>query len=138
MKKYVLLLVIAISIMGCSLGDDDKQKFHLELLPVESATFPAQFVKDEIYEIPIQYHRPTTCHVFEGFYYERNANVRTIAIQTSVLERNDCTPATVNPITEKLKFIPTTESSYIFKLWKGKDANGADIFDEIEVPVVVP
>ncbi len=136
MKKLLLLFAVVLVFVGCDLDDDNYQRSHMELLPIESATFPAEFREGQVYEIPIQYSRPSTCHVFEGFYYEKNENIRTIAIQTTVLEQDNCTTPTTNPITEVLKFVATTEDSYIFKLWKGKNDNGEDIFEEIEVPVV--
>lgn len=136
MKQFLLLLGFAIIFAGCSMGEDDKPKFHLELLPIDSAVLPLEFKKDSIYELPFNYIRPSTCHIYEGFYYERNLNIRTIAIQTSVIEQDNCTTATVNPITQILQFKPTTETSYIFKLWKGKDANGLDIYEEITIPVI--
>ena len=135
MKNFALLIIVALSVIGCS-KDDEKDKFHLELLPIDSAVLPDKFKKDSVYELPFDYIRPSTCHIFEGFYYKKESNVRTIAIQTTVLEQNNCTVATVNPITEILKFKPTTETSYVFKLWKGTDGNGADVFEEITIPVV--
>ena len=135
MKNLVILIIVLFIVIGCS-KDDQGDKFHLELLPIDSAVLPAEFKKDSLYELPFNYIRPSTCHVFEGFYYKKNSNTRTIAIQTTVLEQSNCTTATVNPITEILKFKPTTEPTYIFKLWKGTDANGVDVFEEIEIPVV--
>jgi hypothetical protein len=135
MKKLLLLFAVVLVFVGCDL-EDDNPRFHVELLPVESATFPAEFHEGQVYEIPIKYIRPSTCHVFEGFFYGKDENIRTIAIQTTVLEQDNCTTPSTNPMTEVLKFIATTESSYIFKLWKGKNASGEDIFEEIEVPVV--
>lgn len=135
MKKLVLLIIVIFSIISCN-TDVPENKFHLELLPIDSTILPVEFKKDSVYELPFDYIRPSTCHIFEGFYYKKESNVRTIAIQTTVLEQNNCTVATVNPITEILKFKPTTETSYVFKLWKGTDGNGADVFEEITIPVV--
>jgi hypothetical protein len=135
MKRYILLLIATLIFVSCS-KEEDNPKFYLEVLPVETITLPSKFKKDSTYSIPITYIRPTTCHVFDGFYYDRYLNVRTIAIQTSVLEQSNCMPAVVNPIQEFLKFKPTTENSYVFKLWKGKDKAGANIYEEIEVPVM--
>ncbi|TGD57587.1 hypothetical protein [Flavobacterium humi] len=135
MKKFWLLIVVVFTFVGCDLHDDYID-YHLELLPVESADLPMEFKRDSIYELPFHYIRPSTCHVFEGFYYQRNSNTRTIAIQTSVLERNDCTTPIANPVEAILKFKPTTEDSYIFKMWKGEDDNGEDVFEEVEIPVV--
>ena len=135
MKKIILLVIVVFSFISCS-TEVEGDKFHLELLPIDSVVLPVEFKKDSLYELPFNYIRPSTCHIFEGFYYKKESNVRTIAIQTSVLEQNNCTVATVNPLTQVLQFKATTETSYVFKLWKGTDANGADIFEEITIPVV--
>lgn len=137
MKKVLLLLATVVSLASCSLGSDDGIKFHTELLPIENAILPSEFERDSIYELPFTYFRPSTCHVFEGFYYAKDANVRTIAIHTSVLEQGGCTTPTVNPITEILQFTPSESyNSYIFRLWKGKNESGVDVYDEVEIPVV--
>jgi hypothetical protein len=136
MKKYLVLLLLSLTFVSCDFGEDDSPKFHLELLPIESATLPVEFKRDSVYELPISFIRPTGCHVFDGFYYEKDMNKRTIAIQTSVIEQSSCGDAPVNPLTKMLNFKPTIENSYIFRLWKGKDTNGVDVFEEIEIPVV--
>lgn len=134
MKKIVLLMTL-VGLWSCS-HDDEFDNYHPEYLPIESATFPTELKKDSVYEIPLQYIRPSTCHVYEGLYYSKNSNTRTIAVATTVLEQSNCVTAPVNPLTVILNFKPTTETSYIFKLWKGEDANGQDIFEETEIPVV--
>jgi hypothetical protein len=121
---------------GCSSGVDDNPKFHLEILPVEGIILPVEFKKDIVYMLPVSFIRPSTCHAFDGFYYESNLNIRTIAIQTRVLEQDNCKVASSIPVTQILEFKPTTETSYIFKLWKGKDASGVDIYEEITIPVI--
>ncbi|MEO8517308.1 MAG: hypothetical protein ABI426_11205 [Flavobacterium sp.] len=136
MKKILLLLGVALAFAGCELNADDGTKFHVELLPVDSADLPAEFKRDSLYELHIQYIRPTTCHIFNGFYYNQNLNVRTLAIETMVVEQNNCTETNHVPITEILNFKPTNQTSYIFKLWKGKDENGVDVYQEVEIPVV--
>ena len=136
MKKIVLIFAGIFLLVRCSPGDENNPKFHLELLPVHSSTFPTQFTKDVEYEIPIQFVRPSNCHVFEGFYYDKSLNTRTVAIQSSVLEQGNCIVTPQPPSTQILRFKPTTETSYIFKLWKGVDASGADIYEEITIPVI--
>lgn len=133
MKKLFTLLIIA-TLVSCSL--DDGTNFHYELLPVHSVTLPTEFKRDSLYEIPFKYNRPSTCYGFDNFYYYREANIRTIAINAVVVEQTNCETPTTNPVTVKLNFIPTTEDSYIFKIWKGKDANGQNIFEQKEIPVI--
>ena len=136
MKKIVLIFVALLLFIGCSSNDEKNIKFHIELLPIDGTTFPGEFIKDVEYEIPIQFVRPSNCHLFEGFYYDKNLNIRTVAIQSSVLEQDHCIVSPQATSTQILRFKPTTESSYIFKLWKGVDAAGANIYEEITIPVI--
>ncbi|WP_310556071.1 hypothetical protein [Flavobacterium sp.] len=136
MKKFLLLLATLTLIFSCSPNVEENQKFHLELLPVHTITLPAEFVRNQEYDLSIQFIRPSTCHIFEGFYYEKNLNVRTIAIQTSVIENSSCLAAAAIPVTQILKFKPTELDSYIFKIWKGKSPTDQDIYEEFVIPVV--
>lgn len=135
MKKFLLLFAVAVTFIGCSLGEDDNPKFHLELLPVDSATFPVEFTLNQTYDIPIYFVRPSTCHAFEGFYYQKDGNTRTIAVQTNVIEQNNCVSAPPDPVMQLLKIKITSSETYIFKLWKGKSTSGEDVFEEVQVPV---
>ncbi len=136
MKKILLFVLLVVAFSSCDLGGDDNPKFHLELLPVESAVLPSEFKKDSVYEIPVNFVRPTNCYIYDGIYYEIDGNKRSIAVQTSVIEQNDCGADPVNPTTKILKFKPTIEDSYVFRLWKGKGTNGLDIFEDVEIPVI--
>lgn len=136
MKRIFLLLIIGIALVSCSLETEDGTNFHTELLPIESAILPNEFKRDKVYDLPFTYVKPSTCHIFQGFYYEKVGNIRTIAINTNVVEQAGCTVPTVNPNTEILKFKPSNYESYVFKLWKGTNDSGEDIFEIIEIPVV--
>ena len=134
MKKAILLLLTGCLAWNCDL--DEGVKFTQEILPIESAILPATFKKDSLYKIPFKYIRPSTCHAFEGFYYQKEDNIRTIAIATTVYKQNNCTTAPINPLQVELQFRPSINGSYIFKLWKGKNAQGQNIFEEVEIPVI--
>lgn len=141
MKKLIPILFLAIiaitTFSSCELNDDNKINYHFELIPTESAVFPESFVVGRTYTIKVYYKRPTSCHFFDGFYYEKNLNVRTIAIQTSVIHDNSCTTLNEEPVEATFDFMPTNEGSYIFKFYKGKDQYGQNLFIEYEVPVVL-
>ncbi len=134
MKKTLFFLMLTLVIIGCS--KEDETQVHYEYVPVNSVQLPTEFKRDSVYDLPFTYVRPSTCHFFDGFYYDKSSNIRTIAFVNGVLEQDNCTTAPVNPLTEFLRFKPTTEDSYIFKLWKGEDSNGNDIYEEHEIPVV--
>lgn len=135
MKKIVLFLILITSVLSCSI-DNDNISYTYSVLPVESYVVPASFTLGESYVIKLKYQKPTSCHIYQGIYYDKNLNTRTIAIQTAVQNNQACTTE-VPPISEvSFNFVATNTGSYIFKFYKGKDANGVDLFEEVEIPVV--
>lgn len=135
MKKIVLFIVLITSFFSCSINDDDTT-YTYSVLPVESYIVPTSFTLGETYEIKLKYQKPTSCHIFQGIYYDKNLNTRTIAIQTAVKNNQICTQE-IPPLSEtSFNFIVLNNGSYIFKFYKGKDTNGEDIFENVEIPVV--
>lgn len=135
MKKIVLFLIVITSFLSCSL-EDDSPTYTYSVLPVDSYVVPASFTLGQTYEIKLKYQKPTACHIYQGIYYEKNLNTRTIAIQTAVQNNQVCTQE-VPPISEvSFNFTVSNTGSYIFKFYKGKDTAGKDIFEDVEIPVV--
>ena len=136
MKKLKLIssLFFIMLLMSCN-PESDEIKYNLEFLAIESVDLPDTLVLGQTHEIRVTYKKPTSCHVFNAFYYEKNLNIRTIAVNSIVTQRDDCV-ALDNEIEEaSINFYVTNNGSYIFKFWQGKDENGEDLFLEIEVPV---
>lgn len=79
MKKIVLLLVVITSLLSCSLNDDSPT-YTYEVLPIDSYVVPASFTLGQTYEIKLKYQKPTSCHIYQGIYYDKNLNTRTIAV----------------------------------------------------------
>ena len=135
MKKIVLFLIVITSFLSCSL-DDDGPTYTYEVLPVDSYVVPASFTLGQTYSIKLKYQKPSACHIYQGIYYEKNLNTRTIAIQTAVQNNQVCTQQ-IPPLSEvSFNFMVNNTGSYIFKFYKGKDAKGENIFEEVEIPVV--
>lgn len=135
MKKIVLFLIVITSFLSCSL-DDDGPTYTYSVLPVDSYVVPASFTLGQTYAIKLKYQKPSACHIYQGIYYEKNLNTRTIAIQTAVQNDQACTTE-IPPISEvSFNFTVTNTGSYIFKFYKGKDTAGEDIFEDVEIPVV--
>lgn len=136
MKKLKLIssLFFIMLLMSCN-PESDEIKYNLEFLAIESVDLPDTLVLGQTHEIKVTYKKPTSCHVFNAFYYEKNLNIRTIAVNSIVTQRDDCVTLD-NEIEEaSINFYVTNNGSYIFKFWQGKDENGEDLFLEIEVPV---
>ena len=136
MKKIIFLLLIAISLTSCSLEDDPSNDFYYDILPVESVDIPEEFELGQTYEITVTYLRPTTCHVFNNFYYESELNQRTVAVVTSVYTNNDCLPLIDEEVEATFNFMVNNNGTYVFKFWQGEDENGNDLYYIVEVPVV--
>ncbi|RDI56530.1 membrane lipoprotein lipid attachment site-containing protein [Flavobacterium glaciei] len=135
MKKIVLFILFITTLTGCSVDNDNQDSYSFEVLPVDSYTLPEKFILGNTYEIKLKYQRPTECHLFQGIYYDKNLNVRTIAIQTAVNTNQVCTQQIPALSEVSFKFYVTNTGSYIFKFYKGKDAADKDLFEEVEVPV---
>lgn len=135
MKKILFLLSLIGLLQSCSLDKEDAVKFRYELVPVESVDVPASFVYGESYTITVRYARPTSCYAFDGFYYEKSENIRTIAVQNVVYQQDNCQTLNASIIEKTLLFNVLSNETYKFKFWKGKDANGQDLFLEYDIPV---
>lgn len=135
MKKFVLFILFITTLTGCSIDNDNQDSYSFEVLPVDSYTLPEKFILGNTYEIKLKYRRPSECHLFQGIYYDKNLNVRTIGIQTAVNTNQVCTQQIPALSEISFNFYVTHNGSYIFKFYKGKDASGKNLFEEVEVLV---
>jgi hypothetical protein len=133
--KKLLTCLFATLIFSCSV-DDDTPRTHIEILPVESAILPDEFVQGEVYEITLTYLRPSSCHAFRDIFYEKNLNERTVAIVTTVFDSNNNCEEISTELEKSFNFKPTSTGSYIFKFWQGTDDNGDEQYMTVEVPVI--
>ncbi|MFY7987953.1 MAG: hypothetical protein ACOVNP_03655 [Flavobacterium sp.] len=132
MKKLILLVSILFLFNSCQL---DENNFSVEILPVHNVEIPSEFVLGEVYQITMEYYRPSNCHSPYGVYYEKDLNVRTCAVQNLVEERGNCAPVQNILVRETFNFHVTNTGNYIFKFWTGTDDNGDDTFITYDIPV---
>jgi len=139
MIKKILVCFIAVLFFSCSI-DDTAPSSYQELLAVESVEMPEVFERGMSYQISLTYLRPTNCHAYNGIYYLKYNNERTVAIISTVFEGNgNCETYEANlvPLEDaSFNFLPTEIGSYIFKFWKGLDADGQDEYLIMEIPVI--
>jgi len=140
MKKLFSVLILTVvslfTFSSCDL-EDDSPNFHFELIAVDSVAVPESFVMGKTYEIKAYYKRPTTCHFTEGFYYEKDLNTRTFALQSKVLDQGDCEPINDGVLLEtKFNFSVINNGTYKFKFYNGEDEDGNNTFLEYDIPVV--
>lgn len=139
MKKFVTLLILTVvatfAFASCDVNDDSTN-YTFEFAKIDSVSIPTSFVYGETKEIKVYYNRPTTCHYYDGFYYERDLNTRTVALQMVVLTDQTCEPLENEVLEASFNFYVSGEGPYLFKFFKGTDATGQNTFLEYEIPVV--
>lgn len=136
MKKIALLVLFMTTLVSCSLDNDNRDTYTYSVLPVESYTLPESFKLGETYKIGLKYQKPTACHIFQGIYYAKDLNTRTIGVQTAVKDNQVCSTDVPALSETSFNFTVTATGSYIFKFYKGKDADNKDIFEDVEIQVV--
>ena len=130
--KKVLLLFFTLTLLGCSL--DDEQNFALEIMSIESIDIPSEFTFGETYEISMTYLRPNSCYQFNDFIFESNGDTRTIAIVDTVYLNQNCTQE-IEEATVSFNFSVTSLETYIFQFYQGEDDQGEDQYIITEVTV---
>jgi hypothetical protein len=132
MKKLILLVSLLFLFNSCQL---DENNFSVEILPVHTVEMPTEFTLGEVYEITMEYYRPSNCHSPNGVYYEKDLNIRTCAVRNLVEERGNCAPVENILVQEKFNFHVTNTGNYVFKFWTGTDSEGNDTFIIHDIPV---
>jgi hypothetical protein len=133
MKKIFFVFFILLLTVSCS--DDDNTNYHYELLPVEDAIVPDEFIHGQVYFITVKYIRPDDCYVYNDVLYEYDYDARNIAVISTVIENENCEVLdSEEELTIRVQALQT--SPYIFRFWQGDDENGDPIYLEIIVPVV--
>ena len=133
MKNILGFIMLLIFFNSCSPEED--ASFHYEILPVINYEVPESFVLNEPQPIKVFYLKPSSCHGFQGFYFESDGNQRTVAVQTVVSHSQQCTPYDNNVQEVSFTFTPKSLQTYLFKFFKGYDEDGNATYDIIEIPV---
>lgn len=136
MRKIIGIILITLFCYSCNL-DDGSEQLIFQVLPFETIELPQSFTLNETYTIPFTFYRPTDCHAYNGIISNPNENERTLAISTYLIN-GSCTDYVVpEGLAENtFDFVVNYNYTYIFKVWKGKDEQGNDVYETIEVPVI--
>lgn len=128
MKRAISLLLVSLTFISCDLNDEES--YSQEILPVAKVEMQTAFAKDSTTTIIVKYLRPSNCHFYDDFFYERQGFTRIIAIYSSKLQKDNCQTIENDTIAVPMKFRPTEIGTYLFKFWKGTNASGEDTFYE--------
>lgn len=135
-KRFLIATMVVFASLSCSIDDSGKSDARIETLAVKSAIVPAIFELGSTYIITVTYDLPTSCHLFFDIYYQYDGTSRIVAVNALVNTSPTATCAAV--VTEgehSFKVVASQTEDYTFRFWKGKDADGQDIFEDIVVPV---
>lgn len=134
-KLFLIVTFLAFALSSCSINNDQENVTY-EILPVAEVELPEVFKVNVDNEIKVYYTRPSDCHMFKSFYYEKKGNIRTVAVETAVFNDNDCVPLTENNLVSQiLKFNPKEPGTYVFKFWQGKNESNEDLFLTYDIVV---
>lgn len=135
MKKiFLIFTIVTLALSSCSTDDGQKDVIY-ELLPIQEVVLPSSFKTNQDNLIEVSFLRPTTCHGFNSFYYEKEGMTRIVAVEGIFFDNNNCEPLSESIATQNLKFRPETVGEYTFKFWQGKDEQGTDIFLTYQIVV---
>lgn len=132
MKRIASAIALCLLIVSCTPEGDT---YTLEILPVAKVETETAFAKDSVTEISVKYLRPSNCHFYEDFYYERIEFTRIVAIYNARLNKDNCQSVANDTVTVPLKFKPTQLGTYTFKFWKGTNNAGEDEYFEYDAVV---
>ena len=136
MKKCILMLVVILVNYSCSLDDGGVDK-NYEVLPIESIQLPTEFVLNEEYVIDFTFVRPTNCYGYHSLFLKAENETRTLAVQSVVYVSSSCEELVEdNIMSESFRFKVLYDQTYVFRIWKGIDDLGEEIYEIIEIPVV--
>ncbi len=135
MKKLSVLIVVFLSLIGCS--TDDAPIFFFEVTPVNAvSSVPDTFVVGQTDTLQITYRRPSTCHAFNGFDINRDGDVKEITLVTKVVEgRANCSDLEDDTRTAPLVITPEEVGELNLSFFTGNDADGNPTFLTFNIPI---
>ncbi|HSP11303.1 MAG TPA: hypothetical protein VLO29_02150 [Salegentibacter sp.] len=146
MKRLAFLLMISVSLVGCSLDDDGPNRL-LEFAEITEAELPEYFETGESYDIVVTYLLPSACHAYNGFDARQGQGENSNEIFIGVVTSYDANQTECNKEEDDLSREATLRdvtitgevgTVYTFKFWTGQDSSGETQYYTVEVPVVDP
>ncbi len=133
MKKLICLLTFVLVLTSCSVSED--QTYSYEITPISTVTMATKYAADSTSVINVKYLRPSSCHLFNDFYYKKDVFNRTVAIETLRVNQDNCQADGVTVVEKQLKFTPVATGTYHFKFFTGTNTAGVDQYLEYDALV---
>ena len=88
MEKIVSLFALFFILNSCT--PDSGTQYSYEIIPIASVDIPTEFTLGQTYPITVHYTAPTSCYYFSSLSYDKDLNVRTIAVENGIAQGNTC------------------------------------------------
>ncbi|MEE9406723.1 MAG: hypothetical protein V3V28_01485 [Polaribacter sp.] len=134
MKKISLLLLSLFILSSCLNNDNNTSNHTFEYLSIDEAITPTSFTFGEKDTITVKYSLTNGCYSFDRMYYEYEDSTRIVAV-IALLDLNENCTQDIRQEEYKFEVTATQREDYIFKFYKGRDADGESIFEEVVIPV---
>jgi len=132
MRTYIYIL-LSLFITSCQLDLDSA--LTLEKTAIFDVEIPDQLLSNTEYTISFKYALVDGCHTFYNVEKEAiNTETLIITAFTQVQKDQSCTQM-YSEQDFSFTFKPSISQTYFLKFWKGQDANGNDIYEELEVVI---
>ena len=145
MKKFALLFICALALVGCEIEDDGPGTEQV-LVEVVDIDLPETLEQGKIYQLEVTYKLPNACHValgvqvaLGGFEPPKNREVYVGGVASRPAGNTQCTMQSENLLRKETFALRIIEDEpYTFYLWTGLDENQENVYTEIVVPVEQP
>ncbi|GLB52848.1 hypothetical protein NBRC110019_18880 [Neptunitalea chrysea] len=136
MKKYALLLIVALVSFSCSIDDDENVNYRFEFVATDTVEFPSEIYVNNTYNVTIYYTLPNSCYYINGIDYNYTDDYeRTVALVATVYDGTNCDANTVLESTT-FDFKPINAGTYTFNFLTGQDDNGDYTYSTYDVVVL--
>ena len=134
MKKIFLLSVLMLTLGSCSIENDIVNNVTVTL-PIDSVTIPEEFKFGQVYPIDVTYFRPSSCHLFNTFYIDKNENETTVVLVNTVYEDTNCETFDLNSneTEASFNFQVNNNDTQVFKFWHPNIINAFIKCDDSDV-----
>ncbi|WP_439130147.1 hypothetical protein [Polaribacter sp.] len=134
MKKHILLFASVFVFYSCLNDDNDRPNLEFSFVAIDEYIAPVSFVFGQKDTIKLKYSLKNNCSYFDNIYYEYQDTTRIVAFR-AITDLDATCADDATQYDYNLIVTATQQEDYLFKFYKGEDANGDAVFEEVVVPV---
>lgn len=141
LKKSILLTLSAFVLVACSTDDDVQPTILTTKATVLKAELPDSLSIGENYRIEVFYELPSACHMDVGLIVNpgsTNTESYIYGVAAYDADQVGCDQTSTDlQRSGEFQLHVESEETHVFHVWRGFDQDGKDIYEAIEVEVVM-